>query len=80
MQCNHCRKEMDRDDDKALTIKGVTITVKCDNSEDIEYMNTQLGKYSDGKGECNVAICYECFIDLQLGGPCLMRSLRSAGH
>ncbi len=80
MQCEHCQKEMGREDPEATTIKGVTITVTCDKAEDIEYMNAQLGKYSDGKGACDVAICYECYIDLQIGAPCLMRSWRLAGH
>ena len=80
MQCHHCHKEMDRDDPKATTIKGVTITVKCEKPEDVHYMNDQLGKYSDGKGGCDVGLCYECHIDLMLGAALLKGSWRPAGR
>ena len=63
MNCYQCDKRMDRDDDKATTIKGVVITVKCEKPEDVDYMNAQLGRYSDGEGGCDVAICDECYID-----------------
>lgn len=66
MKCFKCGKEMDREDD-SLTIKGCSISVRLPDDkktvDNIAYNNNQLGKYSDGMGECNVAICYECYID-----------------
>ena len=66
MKCFKCEKEMDREDSN-LTMKGIAIdvTIKEPNMtpETIAYNNLQLGKYSNGKGECHVAICYECYID-----------------
>ena len=66
MECFKCGKEMDRDGDR-LTLKGIEIRVETEPSQnaedDIDYKNLQLGKYSDGKGECHVGICYECWID-----------------
>ena len=58
-------------EDGGTTLYGieVSITRKDENEtkETIEYFNRQLGKYSDGKGGCDVAICYECFIDATFG-------------
>ncbi len=65
MQCFKCNKEMDRD--AGAVIKGVVITITCEKPEDICYINTQLGKYSDGAGNCDIGICYECYIDVQFG-------------
>ena len=65
MNCWKCGKEMDRDDG-GPTIKGVDVRViqGGDKSEaTIAYNNLQLGKYSNGEGECHVAICYECYIN-----------------
>ena len=66
MKCFKCDKEMDREGDNPHTIKGlvedVTLTDKVP-PETRAYMNKQLGKYSNGKGEAHVAICYECYID-----------------
>ena len=66
MKCWKCGKEMDRENSLA-TIKGIEVEVKMNLDpvlpEDIEYYNKQLGKYSNGQGECNVGICYECYID-----------------
>jgi len=66
MKCFKCGKEMDREDG-GTPLQGieVTIEVKEDSRSqaDIDYYNTQMGKYSDGNGECHVAICYECHID-----------------
>lgn len=66
MKCQKCGKEMGREDSRA-TLKGIVIEVKMNLDpilpEDVDYYNKQLGKYSNGKGECNVAICYECYID-----------------
>ena len=64
MQCFKCGKATNREDGGA-TIEGIRVTVKLDNKtpEDIAYNNTQLGKYSSGNGECEVCICYECYID-----------------
>ena len=72
MKCWKCDKEMDRKDG-GVTLKGIEIEVRhnieADNRPvpmtrtDRGYYNKQLGKYSNGKGECHVAICYECYID-----------------
>lgn len=66
MKCYKCGKEMGREDG-GNTLKGVDINVILDEvqrtPENIDYFNKQLGKYSDGKGECHVGICYECYID-----------------
>lgn len=57
---------MDRENSKGI-IKGIEINIKIDLDpilpEDIEYYNKQLGRYSNGKGECHIGICYECYID-----------------
>ena len=79
MKCFKCSKEMGREDggitlegirvdvilqDKEETISDSPVTtLKLRTPENIAYNNIQLGKYSDGKGECHVAICYECYID-----------------
>jgi len=61
MRCFKCGKEMDRENSKA-TIKGGDVAVEL--NLDPAYNNLQiLAKYSDGKGESHVAICYECYID-----------------
>ena len=66
MRCSNCDKEMDRTDD-GMTLKGITVDVTIEESfrtqETIDFNNFQLGKHSDGNGECHVAICYECYID-----------------
>lgn len=66
MKCFKCGKEMEREDGGA-TVKGLAVDITKDESdrtqETIDYNNLQLGKYSDGNGECHVAICYECYID-----------------
>ena len=76
MKCWKCKKEMDREDGN-MTIQGIRIDVTLQDEpsggiiitsnlrtpENIAYNNLQLGKYSDGKGECHVGICYECYID-----------------
>ncbi len=69
MEYYKCHKEMDREDGGA-TIKGIEVTVEVKYEmgvEDIKYNNLQLGKYSHGDGTCNVAICYECYIDRLFG-------------
>ncbi len=67
MKCFKCEKEMDREDSLA-TIKGIKVDVEMGLdpilSGDIDYYNKQLGKYSNGKGECHVGLCYECYIDV----------------
>ena len=83
MKCQKCNKEMDRDiggdltfpgivASVAPTLKGVEVTVRLeppqDTQENIDYFNKQLGKYSNGKGECHIAICYECYIDNLFSG------------
>lgn len=66
MKCWKCGKEMGREGGRAL-LKGIEVQVKVALDplfpEDIEYYNNQLGKYSNGNGECKVSICYECYID-----------------
>lgn len=66
MKCNNCGKEMSRGDN-GITIKGIEVAVTIGSEsrsrETINYSNLQLGKYSDGYGECQVAICLECYID-----------------
>lgn len=64
--CFKCGKEIWREQSKA-TLVGVEVEIKMALTpvlpEDIDYYNKQLGKYSNGKGECDVGICYECYID-----------------
>ncbi len=66
MECYKCGKEMGRTDGGPI-IAGVKVDVTMNASDKtkktIDYNNGQLGKYSDGNGECHVAICYECYID-----------------
>lgn len=64
MKCFKCGKEMDREDD-GMTLKGIEVEVPLEDPtpETIAYNNNQLGKYSDSRGGCKVAICYECCID-----------------
>ena len=66
MKCYKCSKEMDREDG-GPTIKGIMVDVTIPEpektDETINYNNRQLGKYSNGHGECHVGICYECAID-----------------
>ena len=49
--------------DGGYKIDEIVVTSNLCTPENIAYNNLQLGKYSDGKGECHVAICYECYID-----------------
>jgi len=71
MRCFYCGKEMERDDGGSV-IKGIVVNV-CNygpaklTPADIEYNNRQLGKYGNGQGQCDVAICYECYIDNLFG-------------
>ena len=64
MKCQNCGKEIGRSDG-GPTLEGIKIVVELESSteETITYNNAQLGKYSDGKGESHVGICYECYID-----------------
>lgn len=77
MKCFKCDKEIDRADG-GLTLEGISVKVEQPDEANkgevpgknlimteltIDYNNKQLGKYSDGKGGCHVAICYECYID-----------------
>ncbi len=68
MKCWECGKQIDRADNGAI-IYGIKIDVVADNitPQTLEYYNLQLGKYSNGVGECHVALCYECWIDHLLG-------------
>ena len=68
MNCYRCDKDMARDDGFDLRAVKVEIKVeltksKKDNKQTIDFNNSQLGKYSDGKGGCNIGLCYECYID-----------------
>jgi len=67
MQCRKCGKEMSRAGVDEPTIIGISVEIKIEppqnTDSNIAYNNKQLGKYSDGKGECRVGICYECYID-----------------
>jgi len=69
MICEKCGKEMDRADG-GMTITGIKVDVsilpKDRTLENVNYYNEQLGKYSDGYGECHRGICYECYIDALL--------------
>jgi len=66
MKCFKCGKDMERKD-SGPTIMGIKVDVTIGEpvrtQETINYNNLQLGKYSDGNGECCVGICYECYID-----------------
>ena len=66
MECWKCDKEMDNKNGD-YTIKGVAVDITLGSFsptlENVKYANKQLGKYSNGNGECHVAICYECYID-----------------
>ena len=67
MECFRCGREMDREDGGSI-ITGMDVNISpgvghTATQETIDYNNIQLGKYSNGKGECHVAICYECYID-----------------
>ena len=66
MRCFKCHKELDREDG-GFPIMGGEVKLRFEETaktpENIKYLNEQLGKYSNGNGECHVAICYECYID-----------------
>jgi len=66
MNCYKCGKDMDNPNGDPQ-IKGVEVDVDIEGKqrtpENIAYFNKQLGKHSNGEGGCNVAICYECYID-----------------
>lgn len=66
MKCYKCGKEMSRENGRT-TLSGIEVSVKINLDpilpDDVDYYNNQLGKYSNGKGECEVAICYECYVD-----------------
>ena len=67
MKCYKCGKEILRGIDG---IAGIAVDVTIEESdktvETVNYNNLQLGKYSNGKGECHLATCYECYIDTLL--------------
>ena len=72
MKCWKCGKETASDDGQ-IDLKGLSINIRSDgvnkSTDAIEYRNKQLGKYSDGHGECYVALCLECYIDGLLLAP-----------
>lgn len=77
-QCARCLKDMHRLDDEIIhgmpdggrVLIGNILYYKklhAVEPQDTVYLNRQLGRYSDGNGECNVQLCYECMIDVELG-------------
>lgn len=71
INCFKCGKRISRDDG-GVEKKGQEVNLNIASyieitPVDIEYLNRQLGKYSDGKGGCDVAICLECYIDKVFG-------------
>ena len=66
MKCFKCGKEMDREDGGKV-LKGIEVNIdakeEARTEADIAYYNKQLGVYSDGEGKCDVAICFECYLD-----------------
>ena len=78
MKCYNCGKEMDRENGGPV-FRGVEVNVTVSQIVPTEattaYNNLQFGKYGDGKGECHVAICYECYIDILFGRSGLLTLL-----
>ncbi len=70
--CCKCGKDMSNPTGNTV-IRGVSVRVQIGldptTQSDIAYNNKQLGKYSDGNGECDVSTCYECYIDALFGVP-----------
>lgn len=69
MNCQKCGKRMNMRGMR-IPLPGKRIRANFIyplSQEEIEYRNEQLGKYSDDAGECDVAICYECYIDKEFG-------------
>ncbi len=77
-QCGRCLKDIHRQEDECVegkpeggpVIYGKIVFYKKQHDidpKDIAYLNRQLGRYSDGNGECDVRLCYECMIDVELG-------------
>lgn len=68
-KCYRCGKDMSPIGDSPR-IQGVRVRIELENPtpDKIAYNNKQLGKYSNGSGECEVGICYECYIDILFGG------------
>jgi hypothetical protein len=66
MECWKCGKDMDNKDENCI-FRGIDVNINLADvqktPENIAYVNRQLGKYSNGKGECHIAICYECYVD-----------------
>ena len=66
MKCLKCGKETSRENNR-VTLIGMYAKVKMNLDptlpDDIDYYNQQLGKYSNGQGECEVCLCYECYLD-----------------
>lgn len=66
MKCWKCGKEMDREDG-GTTLKGIEVRVQLTEEHrsqaDIAYYKEQLGEYSSDDGQCDIALCYECYID-----------------
>ena len=69
LKCWKCGKDMEKEDGGPRLIgKLETVTSQKELSPaEVDYFNRQLGKYSDGHGQCKVAICYECYVDNQFG-------------
>ena len=64
MECFKCHKEMGRTDG-GPTLEGIEIKVIINDRtpENVGYNRRQLGKYGDSRGDCDIAICFECHID-----------------
>ena len=72
LTCWKCGKTISFPENEEAELYGLLVTVEFKEGENppaelIEYNNRQLGKYSDGTGQCRVALCYECYIDRQFG-------------
>ena len=64
VNCIKCNKKISRDDGGPETMAlKLTVTIKDETPENIAYQKLQLGKYADSKGECEIALCWECKID-----------------
>lgn len=66
MKCWKCGKDMTAGEG-LNSMWGIEVKVSIETCqktpEQIAYNNRQLGKFSDGKGECQIGLCYECYID-----------------
>jgi hypothetical protein len=62
--CCKCGKDVSPiGTDYRMTGINVSVKLEAATPDKISYNNKQLGKYSNGLGECDVCICFECYID-----------------